>query len=178
MPGLRGSRPKDSVSTAGWRMAKRSRSRKLWQRLRIPRRATNSRYQAGIRTPRRIRASGIALRSLIRSRSVAAETLLSKRRSRFRRLHCMLTTQARDPVTDFDSALVFVPPLCSAAFEPMGWGLLLPPAQADTSPTPPRWSPTDWRSTTSTPNQAVYGSSTAPLWCSSGSAVRLGRRMV
>ena len=39
------------VRTTWWRMAKRSRSRRLWQRLRIPSTATESRYQAGKRTP-------------------------------------------------------------------------------------------------------------------------------
>jgi hypothetical protein len=42
-------------------MAKRSKSRKLWQPLKIPSTATSSKYQAGKRTPRRIRASGIDL---------------------------------------------------------------------------------------------------------------------
>ena len=56
------SRPSASVNTLWWRMANRSRSRRLWQRLRFPSTATSSRYQAGIRTPRRIRASGIALK--------------------------------------------------------------------------------------------------------------------
>jgi hypothetical protein len=58
-------------------MAKRSRSRKLWQPLGIPSTATSSSYQDGNRTPRRIRASGIDLRWLIRSRSVAAEAVSS-----------------------------------------------------------------------------------------------------
>ena len=46
----------------GDRMAKRSRSRKLWLLLGIPSTASIRRYQAGKRTPRRIRASGIGLR--------------------------------------------------------------------------------------------------------------------
>ncbi len=60
--GRRSSTPNAAVSTAWWRMANRSRSRKLSHPLRIPSTATSSRYQAGNRTPRRIRASGINLR--------------------------------------------------------------------------------------------------------------------
>lgn len=58
-PGLK---PSASVNTLWRRMAKRSRSRKLWQPLRIPSTATSSKYQAGNQTPRRVRASGIDLR--------------------------------------------------------------------------------------------------------------------
>jgi hypothetical protein len=97
--------PSASVSTLGWRMAKRSRSRRLWQQLGIPSTATSSRYQAGLRIPRRIRGSGIALRKLIRSRSVAGRAVSSKDRARFRRPQPMLSAPARVPVTHFKSAL-------------------------------------------------------------------------
>ena len=49
--------PNDLPCTAWWRRAKRSRFRRLSQPLRIPSTATSNRYQAGIRTPRRIRAT-------------------------------------------------------------------------------------------------------------------------
>ena len=71
----------------------------------MPSTATSSRYQAGIRIPRRIRESGIALRKLIRLRSVAAEMLSGTRRGRIRRPQLMLTAPAMAPVTDFKSAL-------------------------------------------------------------------------
>ena len=75
------------------------------QPLRIPSTATSSRYQAGMRTPRRKRASGIACRSLIRSRSVAAEAVSGTGRRRYHRPNPLLAAQARAPVTHFESAL-------------------------------------------------------------------------
>ena len=98
------SKPSASVRTA-WQMAKRSRSRRLWQQLRIPSTATSSRYQAGMRIPRRIRASGIALRKLIRSRSNAGRAISGTGGARFRRPHPMLTASAGELMTHFESVL-------------------------------------------------------------------------
>jgi hypothetical protein len=63
------------------------------------------RYQPRMRTLRRMRASGLALRKLIRSRSVAAEAVLSTERKRFCRPQPMVAACARTPVTHFESAL-------------------------------------------------------------------------
>ena len=78
--------PSATVITAWWRIVKRSRSRQLWQRLRIPSTAISSRNQPGKRTPSRIRASGIALRKLVKSRSLSACGLEHKEEL-FRRPH-------------------------------------------------------------------------------------------
>ena len=97
--------PRDSVRATWCQRANRSRSCRLSHWLRIPSAATSSRYQAGMRTPRRMRASGIALRKLIRSRSVAAEALSSTERRRFRRPQPMVVAAATAPVAHFESAL-------------------------------------------------------------------------
>ena len=81
----------------------------LWQRLRIPSTATSSRYQAGMRIPRRIRASGIALIKLMRSRSVAARAVSGTGRARFRRPQPILKAQAREHVKHFGSTLLQIP---------------------------------------------------------------------
>lgn len=57
---------------------KRSRSRQLWQWLMIPSTAISSMDQPVKRTPSRIRAYGLALRKLIKSRSVSARGLEHK----------------------------------------------------------------------------------------------------
>jgi hypothetical protein len=67
--------------------------------------ATSSRKQAGMRTPRRMRAPGIALRKLIRSRSMAAETLWGTERRQSHRLQPMLAAMATTPVKHLESAL-------------------------------------------------------------------------
>jgi hypothetical protein len=85
--------------------AKRSRSLRLWHWQRIPSTVTRSRYQGRMRTPRRMRASVLAMRKLIRSRSVAAEAVLSTERRRFCRPQSMVAASARTPVTHFESAL-------------------------------------------------------------------------
>ena len=69
------SMPRVLVRTEWCRQENRSRSRRLSHWARIPCTATRSRYQARIRPPRSIRASGIALRKLIRLRSVAGDVL-------------------------------------------------------------------------------------------------------
>ena len=111
------------------------RSRKLGQPLRILSTATSSNYQAGNRAPRRIRASGIDLRWLISSKSVAAAALSSTNRGRFRQPQPMLTAQAWTLVTDFESALgwmgssaaiswIFLRPLIAPTATPaLTWGL-------------------------------------------------------
>jgi hypothetical protein len=58
-----------------------------------------------MRIPRRIRASGIALRKLIRSRSVAGSSVSGTGGGQFHRPQPMLTTPARELVTHFESAL-------------------------------------------------------------------------
>ena len=75
----------------------------------MPSTATSSRYQAGMRTPRRIRASGIALRKLIRSRSVAAEQVSRTEKEQARSANPTLATQASALVTHFESALGLMP---------------------------------------------------------------------
>ena len=87
------------------RLAKRSRSRRLSHLLRMPSTASSSRYQAGMRTPCRIRASGITLRKLIRSRSVVVETLWGTERGQSHRPQPMLAAPARQHVTHFESSL-------------------------------------------------------------------------
>jgi len=96
-------------STAWCRRAKRSRSRRLSQPLRIPSTATSSRYQAGIRIPRRIRVSGIALMKLIRSRSVAAESVSSTEMEQSHSVNPTPATQACAFVTHFESTLGYLP---------------------------------------------------------------------
>jgi hypothetical protein len=97
--------PNSSPSSAWWRRAKRSRSRRLSQPLRIPSTATSNRYQVGIRTHRRIRASGIALRKLIRSRSAAAEPVSGTEKEQSYSVNGMLKAQDTALVTHFESAL-------------------------------------------------------------------------
>ena len=97
--------PSSLPSTAWWRRAKRSRSRRLSQPLKIPSTATSSRYQAGIRIPRRSRTSGIALRKLIRSRSVAAEAVSGTEKEQDHSVNPTPATQASALVTHFESAL-------------------------------------------------------------------------
>jgi len=65
----------------------------------------SNRYQAGIRIPRRIRTSGIALRKLIRSRSVAAEPVSRTEKEQARSANPTLAAQASALVTHFESAL-------------------------------------------------------------------------
>jgi hypothetical protein len=57
--GRRSSNTKAALSTLWWRIAKRSKSLRIWQQLKISSTVTSSRYLAGLRTPRRMRASGI-----------------------------------------------------------------------------------------------------------------------
>ena len=97
--------PRASVSPMWWRLANRSRSRRLLQRLSIPSTPTSSRYQARMRTPRRMRVSGIARRKLIRSRSAAEETVSGSGRRRFRRPHAMLAVPTRAAGPHFEPAL-------------------------------------------------------------------------
>ena len=74
-------------------------------RAQIPSTAISSRNKAIVRMLRRIRALGIALRRMIRSRSVAAETLWGTERGQSHRPQPMLAAPAREPVTHFESAL-------------------------------------------------------------------------
>jgi hypothetical protein len=62
-----------------------------------------------MRTPRRMRGSGIARRKLIRSRSVAATAASGTERRRSRRPQLMVAGRARAPVTHFESALAAPP---------------------------------------------------------------------
>ena len=93
--GRRSSIPSSWPRTAEWRRAKRSRSRRFSRPLRIPSTASSSKDQAGIRTPRHIQASGIAVRKLIRSRSVAAKPLSGTETKQARSVNRRLTAQAR-----------------------------------------------------------------------------------
>lgn len=61
---------------------------------------------AGMRTPRRMRASGIAVRKLIRSRSVAAAALSGTERIQSRRPQPMLAGAVSSLVTHFGSTLM------------------------------------------------------------------------
>ena len=112
--------PRASVSTMWWRLANRSRSRRLWQQLSIPSTPTSSRYQAGMRTPRRMRVSGIARRKLIRSRSAAEETVSGTGRRRCRRPHTMLAVPTRAAGPHFESALRGQVTLLQLAHLPVG----------------------------------------------------------
>ncbi len=95
----------------GWRRRSllrqeyRSKSRRLWQPLRMARTATNSRYQAGMRMPRRIRVSGMERRKLIRSRSVAGAFVSTTGTGRSHKGHRKVKPQARAPWAHFKSAL-------------------------------------------------------------------------
>lgn len=81
----RSSSPSESVGMECWRPTKCSRSPRLWQWLRLPCTANiSSSCYAENRTPYRVRASGIALRQLIRSRWVEAAELLDIGRKEFR----------------------------------------------------------------------------------------------
>jgi hypothetical protein len=106
--------PRAVVRAVWCRLANRSKSRRLWQPLRMPSTATNSRYQAGMRMPRRIRVSGMARRKLIRSRSVAGACVSSRGKRRSHRGHRKLGPEARGLGTDFKSALRFSRSLCCA----------------------------------------------------------------
>jgi len=88
-----------------WRMANRSRSRRLWQPLRMPRTATSSRHQDGMRIPRQMRESGMARKKLIRSGSAAAAWDSDNGEKQSHQAHRRLTAKARAIGGGFESAL-------------------------------------------------------------------------
>lgn len=67
-----------------------------------PQTGSSSRYQAKIRSPRRIRDTAIELRKLIRSRAVAGKAVLGRAKERINRSQPMLTALARGLVTHFE----------------------------------------------------------------------------